>query len=200
MFLKEVLDRIELPASTDIPTSDQAAEETSAPDRWQIAHTRIAIARAEDGPNRNAYLFTPETVRRSPAFYRIVKALPYRSEGRTVSPGLRDAYIAATKRQPAQIADTSSPRGTLTLFIDSCNRLHEAISQERHFDRSNPEFHRIAQRILSCLDTSQLADYAREYFDAEAAVCLSERSSGPDSAASRGADSGARVGRVGRRR
>ncbi len=174
LFLKEVLDRIQLPAAADIPASDQTAEEATSADHWQIPHTRIAIARAGSGPYRNAYLFTPETVRRAAEFFRMVKTLPYRSEGRPVSPGLRDAYIAATKRQPTQTADTSSPRGTLTLFIDSCNELYEAIRQERHYDRSDPEYHRLAQRILSCLDTSELPDYAREYFDAEAAVCLKE--------------------------
>ena len=44
LFLKEVLDRIQLPATADIPTSDQTAEETTSPDRWQIPQTRIAIA------------------------------------------------------------------------------------------------------------------------------------------------------------
>ena len=32
----------------------------------------------------------------------------------------------------------------------------------------------MAQRIISCLDTSQLPEFSREYFDAEAAVCLKE--------------------------
>ena len=161
LFLKEVLDRIQLPAAADIPTPDQTGQAATSPDRWQIPQTRIAIARVESGSHRNGYLVTPETVRRAAEFYRMVKTLPYRSEGRAVSPGLRDAYIAATKRQPTQTADTSSPRGTLTLFIDSCNDLYEAIRQERHYDRSDPEFHRVAQQILSCLDTSQLPDYAR---------------------------------------
>ncbi len=132
------------------------------------------IARAESGLYPNAYLFTPETVRRAPEFFRIVKAMPYREEGKVTSPGLREAYIAATKRQPIQTADTSSPRGTLTLFLDSCNELYEQISRERHYDRSDLEFHQLAQRVLSCLDTSQLPEYSREYFDAEAAVCLKE--------------------------
>ena len=28
--------------------------------------------------------------------------------------------------------------------------------------------------MISCLDTSRLAEYSREYFDAEAVVCLKE--------------------------
>jgi MscS family membrane protein len=82
--------------------------------------------------------------------------------------------LEATKKQPNVSADTSSPRGTLTQFLDACNELHAAIIQGGHFDRSNPEFERVAQRIIACLDTSQLPEYSREYFDAEAAVCLKE--------------------------
>jgi MscS family membrane protein len=174
LFLKEVLDRIELPASEDIPGVVDSESSDDAPVRWQIPLTRIAIARMELGPYRNAYLFTPGTVRRAAQDYQMVKGLPYRADGRTVSPGLYDAYVAITKQGPTQSADTSSPRGTLTLFLDSCNELHQAIRQERHYNRNNAKFHQLGQQIISCLDTSQLPEYAREYFDAEAAVCLKE--------------------------
>ena len=136
--------------------------------------TRIAIARVKEGPLRNTFLFTPETVREAAQFYRIVKDLPYRTAGRAVSPDLHAAYVAATKKQPSRTADTSSPRGTLTLFLDSCNELYEEIGKDRYLDRSRPEFHQLGQRIISCLDTSQLPESSREYFDAEAAVCLKE--------------------------
>ena len=174
LFLKEVLDRIPLPAADEIPNPDLSATENAGSFRWQIPGTRIAMVHVEAGPYRQGYLFTPGTVRRAPEFYRMVRELPYRQAGRVVSPGLRDAYIAATKRQPTQSADTSSPRGTLTLFIDSCNELYEAIRREKYFDRSDPEFQRLAEQIIACLDTSQLPEYTREYFDAEAAVCLKE--------------------------
>ncbi|MGI9455030.1 MAG: hypothetical protein ACR2NU_00625, partial [Aeoliella sp.] len=174
LFLKEVLDRIDLPETSDIRVVEPGADNAESPLRWQIPGTRMAIARPGQGPHRNAYLFTPETVRRAAEFYGMVKGLPYRSEGRSVSPGLYDAYVAATKQQPTQSSDTSSPRGTLTLFLDSCNELHELIQKERYFNRTEPEYHRLGQRIISCLDTSQLPEYSREYFDAEAAFCLKE--------------------------
>ena len=173
LFLKEVLDRIVLPADQDIPGVD------SQPDaepllRWQIPSTRIAIARMEMGPYRNAYLFTPGTVRRAAQDYRMVRSLAYRADGRAVSPGLHDAYVAVMKQKPTQSADTSSPRGTLTLFLDSCDEFYKKTREEKYANRSDPEFIRLGLRVISCLDTSRLPEYSREYFDAEAAVCLKE--------------------------
>jgi MscS family membrane protein len=174
LFLKEVLDRIDLPATTEIPAEEDTDAESNATTSWRIPSTRIRIARI-DAPGEQAdYRFTAESVRRAAEYYRMIRPLPYRSTGPEVSPGLHDGYVEATKKQPNVSADTSSPRGTLTQFLDACNELHEAIVQVRHFDRSNPEFDRVAQRIITCLDTSQLPDYSREYFDAEAAVCLKE--------------------------
>ncbi|MFG0334753.1 MAG: mechanosensitive ion channel family protein [Maioricimonas sp. JB049] len=175
LFLKEVFDRIELPADADIPgVAVPGAREDEPLPGWRIPRTRISMARMPAEPSRDAYLFTPGTVRRAAQEYRMVKALPYRTEGRRVSPGLYETWLAITKRRPVQSADTSSPRGTLTLFLQTCNEIHEAIRQEGQFDRNLPEFQRLGARIISCLDTSQLPDYAREYFDAEAAVCLKE--------------------------
>jgi MscS family membrane protein len=176
LFLKEVLDRIELPADDDIPKVG-AVESPAGTDpllRWHIPHTRIAIARVEEGPQRNVFLFTPATVRRAAQFYRIVKGLPYRTDGRGVSQGLYDSYLAATKKKLAQPADTSSPRGTMTVFLDTCNELNREIKKNRYMDRSRPEIQRLGTRIIACLDTSQLPEFSREYFDAEAAVSLKE--------------------------
>lgn len=175
LFVKEVIDRIELPSDDEIPGVDELESADGQPLlRWQIPNTRIAVARMELGPARDAYLFTPGSVRRAAQDYRMVKELPYRTVGRAVSPNLHDTYVALTKRAPTQASDTSSPRGTLTLFLDTCNELHERIRQEKYFDRRDEDFQRLAERIISCLDTSQLPEYSREYFDAEAAVCLKE--------------------------
>ena len=144
LFLKEVLVRIVLPADEDIPGADSQPN-GEAVLRWQVSGTRIAIARMEVGPYRNAYLFTPGTVRRAAQYYRMVKSLPDRTDGRAVSTGLYDAYVAVMKQKPTQSADTSSPRGTLTLLLDSCDEFHLKISKERYVDRSDPEFHRLAR-------------------------------------------------------
>jgi len=176
LFLKEVLDRIELPADEEIPkpVDPESADESPPLLHWQIPRTRILIAQVKEGSRQNAFLFTPETVREASQFYRIVKGLPYRIDGRPVSQGLYDTYLAATKKIPSYTAETSSPRGTMTLFLDSCNELNEEIGKDRYLARSHPDFQRLGNQIISCLDTSKLPDFSREYFDAEAAVCLKE--------------------------
>jgi len=73
--LKEVLDRLELPALESIP--DAAAMESKKFKRWTLPGTEITIARVEQGPRAGEYLFSPETVERLPEFYRRIKHLPY---------------------------------------------------------------------------------------------------------------------------
>ena len=115
--LKEVLDRIPLPADEAIPEAPPA--DGVSVQRWRIPGTRITIERVEDGSPNESFRFSADTVRRASTMYGVVKELPYRSEGPKTSPGLRDRYLALTKRQPTLSADTFSPRGTLTLFMDS---------------------------------------------------------------------------------
>ena len=73
--LKEVLDRIELPAFESIP--DAAAMESEQFKRWSLPGTEITITRVEQGPRAGEYLFSPQTVERLPEFYRRIKYLPY---------------------------------------------------------------------------------------------------------------------------
>jgi MscS family membrane protein len=79
MQLKEVLDRLELPAFDAIP--DAAAMESRQFKRWTVPGTEITIARVEQGPRAGEYLFSPETVERLPEFYRKIEHLPYQSHG-----------------------------------------------------------------------------------------------------------------------
>ncbi|MEN8800933.1 MAG: hypothetical protein ABF297_03060, partial [Thiogranum sp.] len=73
--LKEVLDRLELPAFESIP--DAAAMESEQFKRWTLPGTEITIARVEQGPRAGEYLFSAETVERMPEFYRRIQSLPY---------------------------------------------------------------------------------------------------------------------------
>ena len=75
--LKEILDRIELPAVESIP--DAAAMEAHRFKRWTIPNTELHIALIESGDNAGEYLFTAQTVARIPEFYEKVRALPYRT-------------------------------------------------------------------------------------------------------------------------
>jgi MscS family membrane protein len=71
-------------------------------------------------------------------------------------------------------ADTSSPRATLNTFIDSCNEFYRLTKADRYFDRRSPHHRPRVRRILDCLDTSELPDYARDDIASEAAACLKE--------------------------
>jgi MscS family membrane protein len=59
-----------------------------------MPHTDIVIARVEDGPRKNEYLFTPETVKRLDEFYDKVKELPYRTSDYATS-GFYNFFISS---------------------------------------------------------------------------------------------------------
>ena len=96
VYLKEVLDRIELPPDEEIPDAEaiEAANGSEELPSWRIPDTRITIARVEEGPRRGEYLFSSETVLRVAEFYEYAKRLPYRTEGRRVSRGLHEWYLS----------------------------------------------------------------------------------------------------------
>ena len=172
VYLKEVLDRIELPEDDEIP--DATAGEAEPVSRWRIPGTRLTIARVQSGPHEGAYLFSPETVRQAAKFYSAAKQLPYRNEGPRVSAGFQDRYVALTKLQPTLAADTSSPRGTLTLFLDKTNEVYELTRSKKYVDRTEPEFMTPVTQIFRCLDLSEVPEYSREYYASEVAACLKE--------------------------
>jgi len=78
--LKEVLDRIELPPSDQIPDASMVEEQKL--DRWTLPHTEIQMVRIEDGEREGQWVFSAATVARAEEFYDRVKHLPYKP-GRT---------------------------------------------------------------------------------------------------------------------
>jgi MscS family membrane protein len=76
LLLKEIADRIDLPALESVP--DAAAMETAGLDQWRIPHTEIVVARVKEGEHAGEYLFSPATIERLPEFYEKVRALPYK--------------------------------------------------------------------------------------------------------------------------
>ena len=89
--LKEVLDRIELPAEDTWPDREQVTE--SSITKWTIADTEITVAKVKEGPREGEFLFAPETVERAAEFYEIVKDAPY-LERENVTPGLYRFYLS----------------------------------------------------------------------------------------------------------
>ncbi len=127
LFLKEILDRIELPADNEIPGADEVADGSVT--AWTIPHTRIRIRRIEDGPRAGEFLFSADSVQRLDRLYRQAKQLPYKPGASSV--GVYEAYLASANtdfvrerllRNRLRPVDKSSPRSTLEGFLDSVNR------------------------------------------------------------------------------
>ncbi len=95
--IKEILDRVELPAWDQIPDTEQiesagGLEKLSA---WRVPGTRITIARVEQGPQKHEYLFSPGTVDRAVEYFQSIESKPYRTEGPATSEGLFRWYMSA---------------------------------------------------------------------------------------------------------
>ena len=117
LYLKEILDRLEVPPWEDIP--DQTAiEAAGGPEQlplWRIPGMRITIALVTEGPRRHEYLFSPGTVDRLPSYFDNTRHLPYRTTGTAVSPGFLRWYFAAPgnpfiARLVAQLPDWAKER------------------------------------------------------------------------------------------
>jgi len=95
--LKEILDRIPLPAFEDIPDREAMARTSSK--RWRLPGTEIDIVLIEQGPRTGEYLVSAETVDRLPEFYGRVKKLPYK-------PGPANQLAAAYRALSSDRAST----------------------------------------------------------------------------------------------
>lgn len=75
-FLREILDRIELPPFDQIPGDEEVASRDIT--RWTIPNTKIEIAKSEEGPRAGEFVFTKETMAQLENFYEMAKDLPYK--------------------------------------------------------------------------------------------------------------------------
>jgi len=87
---------------------------------------------------------------------------------------LHPGLAAAQSDVELDAADTSSPRATLRSFIDACNELYHLVNVQQYLDTEDPHNLATATRILDCIDTSELPEFAREQRAGEVAVCLKE--------------------------
>ena len=87
--IKEVCDRIKLPAREEIPDAEMVAAEKLT--HWRVPGTEIMFTRVAEGPRAGDWMFSADTVARCEEFYRIVERLPYRPDAG--SPGLHDLYV-----------------------------------------------------------------------------------------------------------
>ncbi|MBL4696158.1 MAG: mechanosensitive ion channel family protein [Rhizobiaceae bacterium] len=96
LMLKEVLDRIQLPALENVPGITEISEAgigvgAKESYKWVIPGTSIKIKLMSQGERAGEFLFTARTVERAKEFYERVRHLPYR-EGAT--PGIYEAYLS----------------------------------------------------------------------------------------------------------
>ncbi|MEE9602003.1 MAG: hypothetical protein V3V75_01770, partial [Thermoguttaceae bacterium] len=59
-------------------------------------------------------------------------------------------------------------------FIDACNEIDRLIRAQKYFDRTTPEHAELAERVMDCIDMSELPAFAREQRAGEVATCLKE--------------------------
>ena len=71
-------------------------------------------------------------------------------------------------------ANVSSPRDTMETFIEATNQLFKAVQRRQYFKLDSPLQARLHDKVLECLDLSEVPAYAREQFGEEAAVCIKE--------------------------
>jgi len=76
IYLKEVLDRIDIPPEEDIP--DEETVQTQKISSWTIPYTEITIGAVKEGSSTERFLFTSDTVKNAERFYNKVENLPYR--------------------------------------------------------------------------------------------------------------------------
>src|SRR5438552_2005640 len=90
VFMKEVLDRIELPPWEEIPDEAMIAAKPGGLNRWTIPHTEITLIRLKDGLREGQWVFNSETDERAPECYEQVKQLPYK-------PGASEGFISIVR-------------------------------------------------------------------------------------------------------
>ena len=110
IMLKEILDRIEIPPSPDIP--GEAEIRATGLKAWVIPHTEIEIVRQADEQNLGKFVFSAKTVSRLQEFYDRVKSLPYK-------PGSTVGWLDDSLQKPTGLALAFShilpPRWLLSL-------------------------------------------------------------------------------------
>ncbi len=91
VYMKEVLDRIELPPWEQIPDEAMVAAQQGGMNQWTIPQTEITLVRLKDGLREGQWVFSSETDERAPQFYRLVKHLPYRADA---TEGLYQLFVS----------------------------------------------------------------------------------------------------------
>ena len=93
LLLKEILDRIGVPSSGEMPDISGISGGGWAPlSRWTVPQTEIQLHRIHSGPDEGRWLVAPESLSRLKGDYLKVKHMPY-LPGATVREGFYEEYL-----------------------------------------------------------------------------------------------------------
>jgi MscS family membrane protein len=112
LYLKEILDRVEIPPDDQIP--DAKAVRTEKISSWAIPYTEITIARVKEGSSVDRFLFTSSTVRNAEEYYNKVRNLPYTSQ--SVGGGILDQLRSSGSLIVSQALIEKLPGWTKTVI------------------------------------------------------------------------------------
>jgi len=104
VYMKEVLDRIELPPWEQIPDAEMIAAKPGGLDQWTIPETEITLVRFKEGLRAGQWVFSSETDERAPEFYRLTRHLPYK-------PGASEGLYKLFVSEPGWMIPRSFVRG-----------------------------------------------------------------------------------------
>lgn len=91
LFLKEILDHIDLPPIEEIPDAAMVQEQNIK--RWEIPNTDLVIRLVEEGPREGDFLFSKRTVAELAETHHRIHNLPYSSRS-SVTPDFYRFYIS----------------------------------------------------------------------------------------------------------
>jgi len=91
VYIKEVLDRVELPPWEEIPDEATVAAKPGGLSRWTIPQTEITLVRLKEGLREGQWVFNSQTDERAAEFYEHIKHLPYKPGA---SEGLYELFVS----------------------------------------------------------------------------------------------------------
>lgn len=89
------------------------------------------------------------------------------------APSLARSDVGADSH-PLKTANTSSPRATLTSFMEDFDEMYRRFYEEGRRRGTEPERRAVAARVMRCMDLSQIPESVRASVGAEAGVLLKE--------------------------
>ncbi|WOO40839.1 mechanosensitive ion channel family protein [Rubellicoccus peritrichatus] len=191
IYLKEILDRLELPPYDEIPGPEEVREMGLR--EWVIPKTQMRIVFEENGPAPGTWRFSPRTVELLPRYFRQAKVLPYQPGA---TEGLHEATENHSKRvmsSEAEVgfrlreANIESPRDTLDTFLINMNQAYELTMQanemlredrnqftDEEIESLDNKINDSLRRAVETLNLSQVAKALRNDVGLESAMQIKE--------------------------